>query len=566
MFTRLLRQLTALCLFAVFHTAAAILPSTTDLWDISQGSVITASSAINPATDGRDMFGGTFSQAEPGDTVFADGQPDGFIHYVEWQTPGPVNVSSFNLFAAGDGPAANNAREFSQFVLKAKSGPLVTNYDLTLYTLVVTNHPYIFVDPVNNALVATNITPVTAQYFRAEFTQYTSGQGYDGPRVIELDGFGSNALTIATQPSNQTVAARANATFTVGATGTGPLSFQWKLNGTNISPAANPTATNFMLVLTNVQLTLSGNQYSAVVSNASGSTNSSSASLNVVDFFQAHYVNQNCTNPVSPYTNWATAATNIQDAIDAASNYDAVLVTNGIYAFGGGDSGGNARVDITKPLTLESVNGPGQTIIQGNYVLDFTGTRCVTLSDGDVLTGFTLTQGSIWKTSHGPPPSTDTGGGVFGWHGNSIVSNCIITGNASFSLGGGAGCETLDGPASMTLYNCTLSSNFCAYEGDGAYGCILINCQLIGNNPPYPENGNGGGAAYCTLYNCTIASNIYVLSGGGAYASTLNNCTLTANSADYSVGGAYDCILNNCILVSNSSPNGANFDETTGDV
>ena len=118
----------------------------------------------------------------------------------------------------------------------------------------------------------------------------------------------------------------------------------------------------------------------------------------------------------------------------------------------------------------------------------------------------------------------------------------------------------------MTLYNCTLTSNFCAYEGDGAYGCILFDCQLVGNNPPYPENGNGGGAAFCTLYNCTIASNNYVLLGGGAYASTLNNCTLTANSADDSVGGAYDCTLNNCILVNSSSPNGGNFDETTGDV
>jgi len=110
-------------------------------------------------------------------------------------------------------------------------------------------------------------------------------------------------------------------------------------------------------------------------------------------------VRTNNPAPQTPFLNWSTAAANIQDAIDAAVPGDLIVVSNGTYNFGGRAmfAAMTNRVVIDKAVTVQSVNGPAATTIAGlpgtgSYLS--AGYRCVYLTNGAALMGFTLTNGA----------------------------------------------------------------------------------------------------------------------------------------------------------------------------
>jgi acid phosphatase len=82
--------------------------------------------------------------------------------------------------------------------------------------------------------------------------------------------------SIAAEPANQTVKIGQTTSFTVAATGTAPLSYQWQKNGAALSGATSPSYTTSPTMSSD-----NGAQFTVVVSNSAGSVTSNAARLTV---------------------------------------------------------------------------------------------------------------------------------------------------------------------------------------------------------------------------------------------------------------------------------------------
>ena len=260
---------------------------------------------------------------------------------------------------------------------------------------------------------------------------------------------------------------------------------------------------------------------------------------------------------VPPFTSRATAATNIQAAINVSTAGDTVLVAQGVYASGRTIVSGRLanRLAITNAITVQSEFGSTWTGIQGGGPSGNDAVRCVYMANNAVLIGFTLFGGCT--RTDGDDEKDRSGGGIWSESVNTVISNCVLINNSADYTGGGA--------FRGTFYDCTLSYNSALKYGGGMIDSRLYHCTLMNNY----AGDSGGGAVGGQLRNCTLKRNVaeslwwrnsgkriiqlFLTSnsvfgaGGGAFRSTLYNCTLTGNTAIFG-GGTYDSIHHNCII------------------
>jgi PKD repeat protein len=350
-----------------------------------------------------------------------------------------------------------------------------------------------------------------------------------------------------------------DAVFTAAATGedSGTLFCWWDydMNGT-------PDATGWnRLVVTNLYSAPGRYSVSLTVSNLSGVVTAVSKIDYITVLAATTYVATNGPH-VYPFTSSETAASNIQEAVDATMEGGTVQVAAGIYRL-------NEQLNLTRGVAVRSAAGAGTTIIDRNTAI-----RLIGLGHADaVLDGFTLRNGSSGDIGGNVNMTAGLlancvltngaakyGGGVYMTGG--VVSNCLIA-SCSVSDQSGGGIHMTGGRvlcteitacyarrAAMAVYmtggeleRCVIRHN--SYEPFSWGAALWVagaatarNCLVAGNLGGFTEGyGDGGGVlmnhAAARLENCTVVGNRTMGSGGGVKltAGTVTNCIVYGNSA-----------------------------------
>jgi len=256
----------------------------------------------------------------------------------------------------------------------------------------------------------------------------------------------------------------------------------------------------------------------------------------------------------------------IQDGIDAAAVGDIVLVADGIHT-----GPGNKNLEFYgKAIPVRSLNGPLNCIID----CEFTGNGFIfNWGEGpdSLVSGFTIIHGMSWS-----------GGGISCYSSSPTIDDCIISGNAAGSGGGGGiGCYDESSP---TITNCTISGNE-AVGGDGGgiliynnypsfYFPTITDCTISNND----SDSYGGGIStfgntFVAVTNCSISGNS--AKGGGGIDSGLSSkvwitdCTISDNIAESGGGGIYNesfVAIANCLVSQNTAYAGGGIECSAGEI
>ncbi|MBN1127300.1 MAG: right-handed parallel beta-helix repeat-containing protein, partial [Sedimentisphaerales bacterium] len=183
----------------------------------------------------------------------------------------------------------------------------------------------------------------------------------------------------------------------------------------------------------------------------------------------------------------------IQAAIDAASVGDTVLVADGVYS-----GAENDYIRINKAITVRSVNGPEQCIIDRttyavNAVVSF-------YQSQGRFQGFTIRG---WQASYA------SGAAVVFSDSFGVIADCIIRDNVNEVGCAGIYCKG----GSPVIVNCTIQGNL-GYQGAGIAcwysNAIISNCTIVDNGTIQPSGGTGGTGSgiYCLYSAATITNSI----------------------------------------------------------
>jgi len=212
-------------------------------------------------------------------------------------------------------------------------------------------------------------------------------------------------------------------------------------------------------------------------------------------------------NHEAPFASWETAATNIQDAVDAAIDFDVVLVSNGVYRTGERVAVGNVpnRIVLDGYVTVRGIGDVSNVVVVGNGPCGTGAVRCAYVGPHALLENVTLSNGHTRTVGD---TMADLAGGAVWCAAGGTVSDCVIAGNEAYGMGGGGYAASGSGFA-----NCVIADN-AAQHGGGLFingGGRVEHSTVTRNHASAVLYGGGGGvAAYgnnISFFNCIIHGN-----------------------------------------------------------
>ena len=266
-----------------------------------------------------------------------------------------VNCTVSGNSAAGDGGGVNSCNVTNSIVY-FNTSPITANYTGTNYM------SWCCTVPLPNAgsgrvVIGVNNTSVAPQFVdsaHGNYNLYPGSSGIDAgnnllvPVALDLDGNGrivnstvdmgpyefQNSPFIQIQPQSQTVPyGQPSVSFNVVVFGPGPLSYQWRLNGTNI-----PGAVSTSVTLAFAQYSDAGS-YSVFVTNSYGAALSSNAILTVIPPTPPAFISQPGDQTVPVGTNvMLTASATGAPAAAYQWYFNGTALSDGLHYSGTGSS------------------------------------------------------------------------------------------------------------------------------------------------------------------------------------------------------------------------------------
>ena len=326
------------------------------------------------------------------------------------------------------------------------------------------------------------------------------------------------APKITSQPVSKAVTSGQTATFTVAATGSGTLTYQWKKSGVAIGGATSSTYT------TAATTALNGAQFTVTVSNSVGSVNSTAAILTVAAAPAASTAPTISAQPASKSVTTGQAAT-----------FTVVATGTGTLSYqwkkGGAAISGATSASYTTPATTSADNGAQFSVSVSNTVGSVTSNvATLTVTTSTILlnsSASSLSFGSVEIGSSKTLSATLTNGG----NSSVTISNVSIAGAGFTTSGVSTGLILAAGKTA------TLSVKFAPSSAANVTGSVTVASNA--SNGPITISLAGIGAAavsHSATINWTASSstvtgyNVYRGTTSGGPYSKVNSALVTGTT------------------------------------